>query len=225
MINQTLTVDQQLQVANAAGNGHRDAAPRRSSTRSTTTMGTNFTKELLTEIPNARDVWAAMAQAPGIQMHGFDVGGSHTGTSDRLTDLRLRRSRTRRASKASTPPKASSGNAGYFDFGSVRRVPGRRRRQQRRELRARRRRCQHQRQVRRRSLLGQLVQRLAGRCDHQRQRAGLPAHAPTRRDEDGYFSRTRADARQPDRSSVRRQLQRRRPAVEEARRGSSTATA
>ena len=43
-------------------------------------MGTNFTKELLTEIPNARDVWAAMAQAPGMQMTAYDVGGSRTGT-------------------------------------------------------------------------------------------------------------------------------------------------
>jgi len=32
---------------------------------STTAVGTNFTKELLTEIPNARDVWAPMSQAPG----------------------------------------------------------------------------------------------------------------------------------------------------------------
>ena len=47
---------------------------------STTRVGTNFTKELLTEIPNARDIWAAMSQAPGIQMQGFDVGGSHAGT-------------------------------------------------------------------------------------------------------------------------------------------------
>src|SRR5512134_3958405 len=39
---------------------------------STTTVGTNFTKELLTEIPNARDIWAAMSQAPGIVMTGYD---------------------------------------------------------------------------------------------------------------------------------------------------------
>ena len=46
----------------------------------TTSIGTAFTKELLTDIPNARDVWAAMSQAPGFQMQAFDVGGSHTGT-------------------------------------------------------------------------------------------------------------------------------------------------
>src|SRR5204862_5047 len=42
-----------------------------------TTGGTNFTRQLLQAIPNARDVWAAMAQAPGVQMTAYDVGGSH----------------------------------------------------------------------------------------------------------------------------------------------------
>ena len=46
----------------------------------TTTTGVNFTEELLEDIPNARDIWAAMAQAPGFQMEGYDVGGSHMGT-------------------------------------------------------------------------------------------------------------------------------------------------
>ncbi len=45
-----------------------------------TTTGTNFSEELLEDIPNARDIWASMAQAPGFQMTGYDVGGSHTGT-------------------------------------------------------------------------------------------------------------------------------------------------
>ena len=49
--------------------------------------GTSFTKEPLQEIPNARDVWAAMSQAPGFQMQGFDVGGSHTGTQTGYIDL------------------------------------------------------------------------------------------------------------------------------------------
>src|SRR5215207_2953173 len=79
VINQTLTVDQQLQVATlqetVTVTGESPVVDT-----STTTMGTNFTKELLTEIPNARDIWAAMAQAPGIQVQAYDVGGSHAGT-------------------------------------------------------------------------------------------------------------------------------------------------
>ncbi len=79
VINQTLTVDQQLQVATlqetVTVTGESPVVDT-----STTTLATNFTKELLTEIPNARDIWAAMAQAPGLQMTGgYDVGGSRTG--------------------------------------------------------------------------------------------------------------------------------------------------
>ena len=79
VINQTLTVDQQMQVATLQETVTVTGASPIVDT-STTTMGTNFTKELLTEIPNARDVWAAMSQAPGIQMNAYDVGGSNTGT-------------------------------------------------------------------------------------------------------------------------------------------------
>src|ERR671912_2529621 len=76
VIGQTLTVDQKLEVANLQETVTvSGSSPIVDST--TTTKGTNFTKELLTEIPNARDVWASMSQAPGIQMQGFDVGGSH----------------------------------------------------------------------------------------------------------------------------------------------------
>ncbi len=67
VINQTLTVDMQMQVATLQETVTVTGASPVVDT-STTAMGTNFTKELLTEIPNARDIWAAMAQAPGIQM-------------------------------------------------------------------------------------------------------------------------------------------------------------
>src|SRR5687767_11155373 len=79
VINQTLTVDQQLQVATLQETVTVTGESPIVDT-STTAMGTNFTKELLTEIPNARDIWAAMSQAPGMQMTAYDVGGSHTGT-------------------------------------------------------------------------------------------------------------------------------------------------
>ncbi len=83
----------------------------------TTTMGTNFTKELLTEIPNARDVWASMSQAPGIQMQGFDVGGSHAGTSTNYVTYGLDIQNQTRIEGVDTT-EGVSGNAGYFDFGS-----------------------------------------------------------------------------------------------------------
>src|SRR5574339_910650 len=79
VINQTLTVDQQMNVATLQETVTVTGESPIVDT-STTQVGTNFTKELLTEIPNARDIWAAMAQAPGIQMSQYDVGGSRTGT-------------------------------------------------------------------------------------------------------------------------------------------------
>src|SRR6478609_8925272 len=68
VINQTLSVDMQMQGATlqetVTVTGDSPIVDA-----STTAMGTNFTKELLIEIPNARDVWAAMSQAPGMQMN------------------------------------------------------------------------------------------------------------------------------------------------------------
>ena len=79
LLNTTLTVDAQLQLAGVQEaltvTGESPAVDIK-----TTSIGTSFTKELLQDIPNARDVWAAMSQAPGFQMQGYDVGGSHTGT-------------------------------------------------------------------------------------------------------------------------------------------------
>jgi hypothetical protein len=116
VIGQTLTVDQQLQVANLQETVTvSGASPVVDS--STTTMGTNFTKELLTEIPNARDIWAAMSQAPGIQMQGFDVGGSHAGTSTGYVTYGLDVQNQTRIEGVDTT-EGTSGNAGYFDFGS-----------------------------------------------------------------------------------------------------------
>ena len=84
---------------------------------STTSMGTNFTKELLTEIPNARDIWAAMAQAPGIQMTAFDVGGSNTGNQSGFRSYGFDTQNQTRVEGIDTT-EGTAANAGYFDFGS-----------------------------------------------------------------------------------------------------------
>src|SRR6185436_11264704 len=66
-LNTTLTVDQTLEVA-ALHEALTITGESPTVDVKTTSIGTSFTKELLTDIPNARDVWAAMAQAPGFQM-------------------------------------------------------------------------------------------------------------------------------------------------------------
>ncbi len=116
VINQTLTVDQQLQVATlqetVTVTGESPVVDS-----STTTMGTNFTKELLTEIPNARDIWAAMSQAPGIQMQAYDVGGSHTGTQTGYITYGVDVQNQTKIEGIDTT-EGTDANAGYFDFGS-----------------------------------------------------------------------------------------------------------
>ncbi len=45
-----------------------------------TTNQTNFTQEALNNLPNARDIWSLIGQAPGMMVTRFDVGGSRAGT-------------------------------------------------------------------------------------------------------------------------------------------------
>ncbi|MGE3276275.1 MAG: TonB-dependent receptor [Vicinamibacterales bacterium] len=116
VINQTLTVDQQLQVATLQETVTVTGESPIVDT-STTQVGTNFTKELLTEIPNARDIWAAMAQAPGIQMNAYDVGGSRTGTQTGFLTYGFGDQNQTKLEGIDTT-EGTSANAGYFDFGS-----------------------------------------------------------------------------------------------------------
>ena len=44
------------------------------------TVGVNFNQDLLTKLPNARDMWVTLAQTPGVQVTAFDVGGSRAMT-------------------------------------------------------------------------------------------------------------------------------------------------
>ncbi len=116
VINQTLTVDQQLQIATLQETVTVTGESPIVDT-STTAMGTNFTKELLTEIPNARDIWAAMSQAPGLQMTAFDVGGSNTGNQTGYRSYGFDTQNQTRMEGIDTT-EGTAANAGYFDFGS-----------------------------------------------------------------------------------------------------------
>jgi hypothetical protein len=116
VINQTLTVDQQLPVATLQETVTVTGDSPIVDT-STTTLATNFTRELLTEIPNARDVWAAMAQAPGLQMTSYDVGGSRTGNQTGYITYGFSGQNQTRLEGIDTT-EGRDANAGYFDFGS-----------------------------------------------------------------------------------------------------------
>jgi len=82
-----------------------------------TNVGTSFTKELMQDIPNARDIWAAMAQAPGFQMQSYDVGGSHTGTQTTFSTYGFA-GQNKTLLEGINVTEGQDANAGYFDFGS-----------------------------------------------------------------------------------------------------------
>jgi outer membrane receptor protein involved in Fe transport len=84
----------------------------------TTALGTSFTKELLTDIPSARDLWAALAQAPGMQMRGYDVGGSHTGSQTAYVAYGLEQHH-RTYVEGVNVTESRNANSGYFDYGSM----------------------------------------------------------------------------------------------------------
>jgi hypothetical protein len=115
-LNQTLSVDAQLQLSSLQETVTITGESPTVDVKSTT-VGTNFTKELLQDIPNARDVWAAMAQAPGFQMTAYDVGGSHTGTQTGYQTYGVG-DQNKTLLEGINVTEGTGGNAGYFDFGS-----------------------------------------------------------------------------------------------------------
>ena len=115
-LNTTVTLDTQLQMASVSEELTVSGESPVVDTK-TTSIGTAFTKELLTEIPNARDLWAAMSQAPGFQMNGYDVGGSHTGTQTGYTTYGVT-SDNKTLFEGINVTESRDANAGYFDYGS-----------------------------------------------------------------------------------------------------------
>jgi hypothetical protein len=115
-LNQTFTLDAKLKNA-ALSETLTITADAPAVDTETTSIGTAFTKELLTDIPNARDVWAAMAQAPGFQMTAYDVGGSHTGTQTGYMTYGVG-DQNKTMIEGINVTESTAANAGYFDFGS-----------------------------------------------------------------------------------------------------------
>ena len=73
---QTISIDAQLQIGGLAENVTVTAdSPVVDVT--TTKIGTSLKGDALIAVPNSTDVWGALSEAPGVQLLGFDVGGSH----------------------------------------------------------------------------------------------------------------------------------------------------
>lgn len=74
----TYTLDAKMEVASVAESVTVSGASPVIDTAATD-VGFTFTKEIMTTIPNARDVWAMVAQTPGVTTSNVNVGGTQTG--------------------------------------------------------------------------------------------------------------------------------------------------
>ncbi|HEY7791699.1 MAG TPA: carboxypeptidase-like regulatory domain-containing protein, partial [Vicinamibacterales bacterium] len=72
----TLTVNAAMQVASLKENVTVSAESPVVDTQSTA-VGNTMTTAALIGVPTSANLWGALAQAPGVRMQGFDVGGSH----------------------------------------------------------------------------------------------------------------------------------------------------
>ncbi|HEY7791781.1 MAG TPA: carboxypeptidase-like regulatory domain-containing protein, partial [Vicinamibacterales bacterium] len=75
-LGQTLTVDAAMQVASLKENVTVTAESPVVDTQSTAIGNTMNTAKLI-GVPTSTDLWGAVAQAPGVHMDAFDVGGSN----------------------------------------------------------------------------------------------------------------------------------------------------
>ena len=81
-----------------------------------TTIQTNFTQEMLKSLPNARDLWALIAVAPGTTMSSFDVGGSRAGTQTGYQAYG--RGGQVRVQVEGANATEDTGGTGYFNYGA-----------------------------------------------------------------------------------------------------------
>ncbi|MGH9384478.1 MAG: carboxypeptidase regulatory-like domain-containing protein [Vicinamibacterales bacterium] len=78
---------------------------------------TNFTQEALQNLPNARDIWSLIGQAPGMMVTRFDVGGSRAGTQTGFSAFGY--SGQVRVQVDGVNTTEGTGAAGfYYDYGS-----------------------------------------------------------------------------------------------------------
>ena len=85
-----------------------------------TNIQTNFTLEMIKSLPNARDIWALIAVAPGTTMNSFDVGGSRAGTQTGYQAYG--RGDQVRVQVDGANATEDTGGTGYFNYGAFEEV-------------------------------------------------------------------------------------------------------
>ncbi len=81
---------------------------------------TNFTQEMIRSLPNARDIWALIAVAPGTTMNSYDVGGSRAGTQTGYQAYG--RGGQVRVQVDGVNATEDTGGTGYFNYGAFEEV-------------------------------------------------------------------------------------------------------
>lgn len=112
-VGQTLTIDSLLQVASLAENVTVTAAPVVDV--KTTAVGNVLDTAKLINVPTSSDLWGALAQAPGVMMQGFDVGGSHKSQQDSYITFGIQ-NQNRVVTEGVDTTEGTGGTGFYQDF-------------------------------------------------------------------------------------------------------------
>jgi hypothetical protein len=113
-LNQTLTVDAQLQVQSLQESVTVSAQAPMVDTQ-TTSVGSTLNTEKLIGVPTATDLWSALARSPGVRMQGYDVGGSHKSEQSGYEAFGIR-SQSRIVTEGVDTTEGSGGAGFYQDY-------------------------------------------------------------------------------------------------------------
>jgi hypothetical protein len=83
-----------------------------------TTIGTNFNKDMLEKIPSARDPWVILEQTPGMVMDRQNVGGNQSGQQSSFLAHGSSSNQIWNIDGATITDMAAGGSPTYYDFDS-----------------------------------------------------------------------------------------------------------
>ncbi|MEI6243457.1 MAG: carboxypeptidase regulatory-like domain-containing protein, partial [Acidobacteriota bacterium] len=113
-------VDQKMDVGNRTEEVMVSAAPPVVDTKKTTS-GATFTKDILENIPSARDPWQIINMTPGVQA-GLNVGGSSSGQQVSLAARGTSANVQWNLEGGSVTDLSSNSSPGYFNFDSFEQI-------------------------------------------------------------------------------------------------------
>ena len=84
----------------------------------TTETATTFHHQQLYDVPSATNMWAVLENSPGIQMRGYDVGGSHKGDQTQYETFGIR-SQNRVIHEGVNTTEGTGQAGGYYDYYAI----------------------------------------------------------------------------------------------------------